>query len=238
MGSQNTKKSVHAGHRERVRENVLKNGFEQLEDHKLLELLLFYSIPREDTNELAHRLLNEFHSLAGVIKATPKQLERVMGVGSNTAVLLSGMGELCIRVLKEGNIKKAPYLSNAEIIDLIKSHYINESKERFLLLCFDSGMRLKLVEFISEGDSIRVDFDIKKLVSKVLDCDASLVVLAHNHPDGNAFPSGADFDTTANISVMLRKINVRLMDHVIIGENSHFSMRSNSKFSGLFDDLP
>jgi DNA repair protein RadC len=238
MSSQNTKKSVHAGHRERVRENVFKNGFEQLEDHRLLELLLFYSIPREDTNELAHRLLNEFHSLSGVIKATPKQLEKVTGVGSKTAVMLSGIGELCIRVLREGNIKKTPYLHDSEILDLIKSHYINESKERFLLLCFDSGMRLKLVEFISEGDSIKVDFDIKKFVSKVLDCDASLVVLAHNHPDGNAFPSGADFDATANISVMLRKINVVLMDHIIIGENSHFSMRNDSAFSNFFDNLP
>lgn len=235
MSIQNTKKSVHAGHRERVRENVLKNGFEQLEDHKLLELLLFYSIPREDTNELAHRLLNEFGSLAGVVKATPKQLERISGVGKNTAVLLSGMGELCARALKEGCIKKTPYLRNAEIIELIKSQYINEANEKFLLLCFDSGMRLKLSEFISEGDSIRVDFDIKRLVAKIIDCDATFVILAHNHPDGNPTPSGADIDTTANISVMLRKIGVILFDHIIIGENTHCSMRENTAFSKFFD---
>ena len=236
MSNQTTKKNIHDGHRERVRENVLKNGFEQLEDHRLLELLLFYSIPREDTNELAHRLLNEFDSLAGVVKASPKQLERVIGVGRNTAVMLSGMGELCVRVLKEGNIKKTPYLNNAELISLVKSHYISESKERFLVVCFDSGFRLKLVEFVSEGDSVKVDFDIKKLVSIILDCDASYVVIAHNHPDGDSFPSGADIDVTASISVMLRRIKVALFDHIILGEKTHFSMREHDAFASYFDD--
>lgn len=238
MSSQNTKKSVHAGHRERVRENVLKNGFEQLEDHRLLELLLFYSIPREDTNELAHNLLNKFGSLAGVVKASPKELKKVSGVGDNTAVMLSSMGELCVRVLKEGNIKKTPYLKSSEIIDLIKSHYINEPIERFLLLCFDSMMHLKLVEFISEGDTIKVEFDVKNLLGRVIDCDASFVVIAHNHPDGDPTPSGADTDTTFNISVTLRKIGVELIDHVIIGENSHYSMRNQSQYANLFGGLP
>ena len=236
MSSQNTNKSVHAGHRERVRENVLKNGFEQLEDHKLLELLLFYSIPREDTNELAQRLLNEFHSLSGVIKASPKQLQKVIGVGDNTAVLISAIGELCVRVLKEGNIKKTPYLNYEDLLNLIKSHYISESKERFLLVCLDSGFRLKLVEFISEGDSVSVDFDIKKLVTKVLECDASIVVIAHNHPNGNSTPSGSDVDVTASISVMLRKMNISLFDHIIIGEDNHYSMRKQPEFSNLFDN--
>ena len=237
MSSQNATKSVHAGHRERVRENVLKNGFEQLEDHRLLELLLFYSIPREDTNELAHNLLNKFGSLAGVVKASTKELKKVSGVGDNTAVMLSSMGELCVRVLKEGNIKKTPYLKSSEIIDLIKSHYINEPIERFLLLCFDSMMHLKLVEFISEGDTIKVEFDVKNLLGRVIDCDASFVVIAHNHPDGDPTPSGADTDTTFNISVTLRKIGVELIDHVIIGENSHYSMRKQSQYANLFGGL-
>ena len=237
MSNQNNKKSVHAGHRERVRENVLKNGFEQLEDHRLLELLLFYSIPREDTNELAHNLLNRFGSLAGVVKASPKELKKVSGVGDNTAVMLSSLGELCVRVLKEGNIKKTPYLNSSEIIELIKSHYINEPLERFLLLCFDSMMHLKFVEFISEGDTTKVEFDVKNLLGYVIDCDASLIVLAHNHPNGNPTPSGADIDTTFNISVTLRKIGVELIDHVIIGENSHYSMRNQSQYANLFGGL-
>ena len=236
MGNQTAKKNIHAGHRERVRENVLKNGFEQLEDHRLLELLLFYSIPREDTNELAHRLLDEFGSLSEVIKASPSRLARVSGIGGSSAILLSSIGELCMRVLKEGNVKRTPYKSQKEIIDLVKSHYLNEEKERFLIICFDANMRMKRALFISEGDSMHVDFDIKTMLSKVLEFDATFVVLAHNHPDGEAFPSGADIDTTGSVSVMLRRVGAKLYDHIIIGGNSHFSMRDSSLFSNLFDE--
>ena len=82
-------KNLHAGHRERVRENVINNGFSQLEDHRLLELLLFYSIPRGDTNEIAHTLLKEFGSLGGVISAPKEELIKICGVGENTAVFLA-----------------------------------------------------------------------------------------------------------------------------------------------------
>ena len=109
MSNQATKKNIHAGHRERVRENVLKNGFEQLEDHRLLELLLFYSIPREDTNEIAHRLLNEFGSFTEIVKATPKKLSEVQGVGKNSAIQIAAIGELYKRVIEEGAVKRTPY---------------------------------------------------------------------------------------------------------------------------------
>jgi DNA repair protein RadC len=171
MSKSTNEKSIHAGHRKRVKSNVYKNGFEQLEDHKLLELLLFYSIPREDTNELAHRLLDEFGSLSEVIKASPSRLARVSGIGGSSAILLSSIGELCMRVLKEGNVKRTPYKSQKEIIDLVKSHYLNEEKERFLIICFDANMRMKRALFISEGDSMHVDFDIKTMLSKVLEFD-------------------------------------------------------------------
>jgi len=234
MSNQTTKKSIHDGHRERVRENVLKNGFEQLEDHRLLELLLFYSIPRGDTNELAHRLLNEFGSLSEIIKASPKKLTKVLGIGESSAIHLSAIGELCIRVQKEGAIKKTAYKNDQEITNLVKSHYLNETNERLLLVCFDSGMRLKHLEFISEGDTVSTDLDLKKVVSKVIECDASFVVLAHNHPEGKAYPSGADIDTTSSVSVMLRKLNVVLADHIILNSDSVYSMRADSRFTNIF----
>ena len=87
-------KNIHSGHRKRVKANVIKNGFSQLEEHKLLELMLFYSIPREDTNELAHELINHFGSFEDVFKANVDQLKRVDGVGENTAVMIAAIGEI------------------------------------------------------------------------------------------------------------------------------------------------
>lgn len=234
MSNQTTKKSIHDGHRQRVRENVLKNGFEQLEDHRLLELLLFYSIPRGDTNELAHKLLNEFGSLSGVIKASPRQLAKISGIGISSAIQLSAIGELCIRAIKEKNDKRIAYKSEEEIKGLAESYYFNEINERFLVLCFDSGMRFVLGEFISEGDSIHTDFDIKKFISKVIESEARFVVLVHNHPYGTPDPSAADVNTTATVSTMLRKLDYRLFDHIIIGCDSTLSMKTQTRYSEFF----
>ena len=235
MSNQTTKKSIHDGHRERVRENVLKNGFEQLEDHRLLELLLFYSIPRGDTNEIAHRLLNEFGTLSGVIKAPPKKVAKILGVGENSVVLLSAIGELCVRVSKERASKRTAYRTEEEIVELVTSHYLNETEEKFLLVCFDSGMKVRYSGFISEGDSIHTELDMKNFISKVIENDASIIVIAHNHPDGDTSPSGADISTTAAISVMMRKIGVVLYDHVILSQESYLSMRSSKIFKNYFD---
>ena len=102
-------KNIHSGHRKRVKENVIKNGFSQLEEHKLLELMLFYSIPREDTNELAHKLINHFGSFEEVFKADVDQLKRVDGVGDNTAIMIAAMGETFSRISKAKPPKKRVY---------------------------------------------------------------------------------------------------------------------------------
>ena len=234
MSNQTTKKNIHAGHRERVRDNVLENGFKQLEDHRLLELLLFYSIPRGDTNDIAHRLLNEFGSLSEVIKASPDRLIKVSGIGMNSAIQLSAIGELCVRSLKDGVVKKTAYKNKEDIIKLVRSNYLNESIERLLLVCFDSGMRLKYFGFLSEGDSISTDIDFKQLVSKIVEHDAGFVVIAHNHPEGEAAPSAADIATTSSISVMLRKLNVVLADHIILNSDSTYSMREDPNYANMF----
>jgi len=80
---------VHEGHRKRLKERFLREGLDSFEQHQVLELLLFFSIPRKDTNELAHTLLNRYGSLSGVFEADPKDLATTPGIGENSAILLS-----------------------------------------------------------------------------------------------------------------------------------------------------
>lgn len=233
MGT-SSNKNLHAGHRARVKENVLKNGFTQLEDHRLLELLLFYSIPREDTNEIAHRLLDRFGSFTAIIKSTPQELMKVSGVGENTAILLSSLFELYQRVSKEVVLKKRPY-SSEEIVELAAAHFLNEENEKILLLCFDNNKKLIFNDFISSGDSEKVEFDIKKIVGRVIDCNAPIVVIAHNHPGfDKASPSGFDISTTIELATVLRKLGVILIDHIIVANNEKYSMRSDEKYKNIF----
>lgn len=235
MSNQTTKKNIHAGHRERVRENVLKNGFEQLEDHRLLELLLFYSIPREDTNEIAHRLLNEFGSFTEIIKATPKKLTEVQGVGKNSAIQLTAIGELFKRVIEEGVVKRTPYRTIEELVALVRSQYLNEKNEKMLFMCFDSAMRLKKIESFTEGDSVRTSTELKTALSKILENDPFFVIMAHNHPEGPALPSNADVTSTSTVSTTLRTLGINLADHIIINRTAYFSMRNDSRYKNLFD---
>lgn len=232
---QMAEKNIHSGHRKRVKANVIKNGFSQLEEHKLLELMLFYSIPREDTNELAHKLINHFGSFEEVFKADVEQLKRVDGVGDNTAVLVASIGEAFYRISKAKPVKKKVYKNTDDLKELALSLLKGEEKEKVILMSFDAKRCLKRYTVISEGDAVSSEIDMKAIIKNLVDSNSSIAVLAHNHPDSSAEPSAFDIDTTRMICVTLRKIGYALADHIIVGENDNvYSMYLDSRFSSMF----
>ena len=228
-------KNIHSGHRKRVKANVIKNGFSQLEEHKLLELMLFYSIPREDTNELAHKLINHFGSFEEVFKADVDQLKRVDGVGDNTAVMIAAMGETFSRISKAKPPKKRVYKTAEDLKELAVSLLQGEKNEKVYLICFDAKKNLKRYTVISEGDEVSSEINMKEVIKNLVDSDSSIAVLAHNHPTSSAEPSAFDIDSTRMVCVTLRKIGYALADHVIVGENgAAYSMHLDPRFSSLF----
>ncbi len=228
-------KNIHSGHRKRVKANAIKNGFSQLEEHKLLELMLFYSIPREDTNELAHKLINHFGSFEDVFKADIDQLKRVDGVGDNTAVLIASMGETFNRISKAKPKKKKSYKSTDDLKELAFSLLQREKTEKVIIMCFDAKRTLKRYSVISEGDEFSSEVDMKLIMKNLLDSESSIAVLAHNHPTSCAQASAADIDATRMVCVTLRKIGYALADHIIVGENEDvYSMHSDPRFTQMF----
>ena len=228
-------RNIHSGHRKRVKANVIKNGFSQLEEHKLLELMLFYSIPREDTNELAHKLINHFGSFEDVFKANVDQLKRVDGVGENTAVMIAAMGETFSRISKAKPPKKRTYKNTEDLKELAVSLLQGEKNEKVYLICFDAKKFLKRYTVISEGDEVSSEINMKEVIKNLVDSDSSIAVLAHNHPISSAEPSAFDVDSTRMVCVTLRKIGYALADHIIVGENgTAYSMHLDPRFSSLF----
>ena len=228
-------KNIHSGHRKRVKANVIKNGFSQLEEHKLLELMLFYSIPRDDTNELAHRLIDEFGSLEDVFRANVEQLKKVDGVGENTAVMIAAVGEVFCRMSQNKRSKKRVYKNTDDLKELAVSLLKDENVEKVVLMCFDASKKLKRVAVISNGDDVSTEIDLKEIIKILVDSDSSVAVLAHNHPNSTAEPSAYDIDSTRTICVTLRKIGYALADHIIVGEDGEaYSMHLNPRFSALF----
>lgn len=222
--------SVHNGHRQRMRQRFLKHGLDNFEDHELLEILLYYCVPRYDTNVIAHRLVDRFGSLFQVIDAPIHELEKVEGVGPNIAAFLS----LIKATHKRLGIAKVRQNAMMETIDqyaeYLKNLFMGIHNEAAYLMCLDAKRMLIDCCLISEGSVSTVNVSTRKVVEIALNTKATTVILAHNHPGGLAIPSEDDLQTTKMLAHALYLTGVVLADHVILTENSFVSMRRSKMF--------
>ena len=236
MSEKNRKiKNPHENHRARLRETFRKAGVEGMPDHNLLELLLFYSIPRKDTNELAHTLLSTFGSLNGVFDASYEQLMEVEGIGESSALLLSMVPSIC-RKYVEGTVSGKINLSEPESACnyVVKKYYGNNKLEIFYMLCLDTAGNLINCCKLSEGNSGTVVVDKRIMLETALRNRADKVIFAHNHPNGVAAPSREDLVLTSDFGSLLNSAGIRLADHIIVAGGDYISLASLSKYKPLF----
>ena len=216
---------VHQGHRARLRQDFLHNGLESFSDLHALELLLFYCIPRSDTNPLAHALLDRFKTLSGVLEASPEELCRVDGVGENTAVFLS----LVSGVSRRHHIAKADeavtQITSAKTAgDYFRPRFLGEKEEVVLAMFADARRRPLACEELSRGHVNGAEIDTRRLAELALRHRAVFVYLAHNHPSGSPLPSAEDEQTTLRLREVLRPLNVELTDQIIVAGDRAVSL--------------
>lgn len=223
---------IHAGHRERAKDEFLANGLNGLPDHKVLELLLFYGIPQGDVNLLAHALMEEFGSLAGVFHATPEQLMAVKGVGRNTAVLIKLIPAVAARYLQANSSFDGQLVSTWQFRELLLPLFFGQRNELAYLVCMDGKNKLIAAKKLGEGIADTVQITTRKVLETALGCNATRVVLAHNHVSGVAMWSDADLDTTLHLKPLLRAAGIELLDHFIIANDDMVSMAD----SGILRD--
>ena len=223
------------GHRERVKNAYLENRLAGMADHNILELILFYAIPRKDTKQLARDLLAHFGGdLNRVFQANVEELECVKGIGESAAILLTLFGEVSRRTAAQKNkgIKRfADYHVTKEYCHNLLD---NLPTERMLLITLDNQDRLIRTHTIAEGTVNAASVEPRKLVQAALTDNAAALIVAHNHPAGNFLPSQEDVAFTKNLSFLLRKIGIHLKDHVIVGEGGSISMRNDIRYIDLF----
>ena len=215
---------IHAGHRERVKKEFLVNGAKGLPDHRLLELLLFFVIRRGDVNPLAHRLLNHFGSLAWMFRATHDQLMQVEGVGPSTALLLRVVSEIVTRYVEDSYKVGEQLLTSWQFRDQLAPLFFGQRNELAYLVCMDGGSRLISTRKLGEGITGSVQITARKVLETALSCNATRVVLAHNHLSGMALWSDADLDTTLRLKRVLREAGLELVDHCIFADGDMVSM--------------
>ena len=207
---------LHDGHRQRMRQQFLSHGPQSMADHELLELALFYAIPRRDTNETAHRLLEQFGSLDRVLTAPEQELEQVEGVGQNAAVLLRLIGAMGDRARQPGREEKI-----VASVDQAGAYFLRlldgQRTEQLYQLCVDGKGKVLSCRVLSQGQA----------VENALLSGASGVFLAHNHPSGVALPSRADVQATVQVRDALKRLDIRLIDHIIVADGDYVSMASS-----------
>lgn len=215
---------IHDGHREKMRQRFLKSGLESFADHEALELLLYYAIPRRDTNPIAHALMERYGSLSAVLSAPPEDLKNVEGIGDSGAVLLRLVAQLCQKA-RLADAERETVLSSVDRVGAyLLDRFSGERNEVIYQLCLDRKGRLLACKRLGEGGVASADLDIRRLMENALITNASTVVLAHNHPSGIALPSQEDYASTERARRALETIGVQLTDHIIVADGDFVSM--------------
>lgn len=222
---------IHDGHRDHMRKRFLENGLSGFADHEVLELLLYYAIPRRDTNPIAHALMDRFGSLNAVLTAPLEILKQVDGIGENAAILLR-LASLAVQKARLEEAEHELALSDRKKIGAyLLELFSQERNEAVYQLCLDQKGKLLACKRLGEGSSSAVNLDIRKLVENALLTTASYVILAHNHPSGIALPSQEDKNTTDRAKAALAAIRVILEDHIIVADNDYVSLAQSGYFT-------
>jgi DNA repair protein RadC len=216
--------AMHDGHRQRLKARFRTEGLDNFDEVQVLELLLFYCIPRIDTNPLAHRLLDRFGSLAQVLEAPASELERVEGMGSNAATFLSLTTAVGRYYLVNRSGQNTILNTTEKCGQYLISHFYGRRNETVFLLCLDAKCKLLCCREIGEGSVNSAGIPVRRIVETALAANATSVVLAHNHPSGIATPSTEDVYTTRRVAAALETVEVVLADHIVVADDDFVSL--------------
>ena len=222
----------HAGHRERMRNRFLRFGLDNFDDHNVLELLLFYAVPRRDTNVIAHRLLDAFGTLDGVFDASPEALMAVEGVGPGAAALIRLVPEAARRYFIA---RTAPgqILADSEAAGrYLLPRFLTCRDETMYLVCMDGKLKVLDCREVSRGSATSVSVNARRVTQIALGQNASAVLLAHNHTSGIAIPSDEDVAVTLRLRALLAQVGVTLTDHIVVAGDDFVSMADSGLLPG------
>ncbi len=220
--------NLHAGHRFKLKKRFLAAGLEHFEDHNVLELLLFYAIPRRDTNEIAHRLIARFGSFSKVLDASVEELCSVPGVGEHAAGLIKTYPAVAKRYYQDRFRPGKCLMPYKEMGENLVLHFSGLDHEQVLALFYDNALTFCGQQVIHDGDINSVALSFRTVCNAALTHQAAYVILAHNHPHGVPIASSEDLSTTSQLKNFLLQMNVVLIDHFIVAEGNYSSLQEEN----------
>ena len=223
--------SIHEGHRQRLKDRFRREGLDNFDELYVLELLLFYCIPRKDTNPIAHRLLEQFGSLTAVLEASPEELEKVEGITTSASTFLSLITQVGryyqVRRAEPGDILR----TSDQCGNYLMPYFFGRDTETVFMLCLDAKCKVICCKKVGEGNVNSANIPIRRVVEMALSANATSVVLAHNHPSGLALPSADDVQTTLRVSAALETVEITLADHIVVCGDDFISMAQSQYFT-------
>ena len=232
---------MHDGHRIRLRSRFLSEGLDGFEPHNVLELLLFFAIPRHDTNEIAHLLIKRFGSLSAVFDAPHEELKKIPGIGENAASLLKLIPDICRKYYDDKKDISNCLTTHDLLGAFLVPKFLGRKDEIVIIVCLDSKRKILHDEIIFEGNVNSTQVSIRKIVEIAIMFNSAAVVIAHNHPGGLSLPSAKDLSTTININNALKLVNIELADHIVVCEHDYIVVCEHDyismKYMGFFNHM-
>ena len=216
--------SIHDGHRQRLKARFREEGLDNFDEVNVLELLLFYCIPRKDTNPIAHALLEHFGSLAQVLEAPVEELVKVGGISDNAATFLN-LATAVGRYYMVSRAGPGKIVATTEACGAyLLPYFVGRRNETVYLLCLDAKCKVLCCKEVGEGSVNSAAVSVRRIVEVALGANATTVVQAHNHPSGVALPAGDDVQTTRRVAAALNAVEIDLADHIIVADDDFISL--------------
>ncbi len=220
-------KSIHRGHRERVREKFFNYGLDCFSEYEVLEFLLFHTIPMKDTNEIAHRLIERFGTLKGVFNADYHDLMEVNGISEVSAALITMQREI-FKYLRTKAVKKERLGTSAVAARYCRKYFENHVEESTVVIVIDDERNVQGVEVICKGTETESYVLMRKIIRVLIRYRSTSAIIAHNHPGVKlANPSNEDYESTLNLKQTLENLGIALVDHIVCTDTDYFSMMDN-----------
>ena len=207
-----------AGHRSRQRERLLASGAGALSDKELLEMLLYYAIPRVDTKPIAHELLERYGSIANILAADREEIRRISGIKDSAEILFSLLREVCVRGAAGKDLNS--FFDKSYVSRYLLDLYGSLTTEHVYAFFLDNSGCLLAKQLIFRGGVSSAKFPLRPVTEGAIRSGACSVIIAHNHPSGSPIPSGDDIFTTDRVASHLSANDIELVEHYVVGRDS------------------
>jgi DNA repair protein RadC len=211
------------GHRGRLREKFMKSGLSGFHDYEIVELLLTLGQPRKDCKQAAKEAIKRFKDLRGVLEASPKELEEIKGIGPLNSFGIAFVREVSSEYLKQRAVGKLALNSEKAVLDYLYQSMSGLKNEVFKVLFLNSQNELIDTEDVSQGTVNASAVFAREVMEAAIRHKATALVFVHNHPSGNIMPSQDDKAITRELVLASSVMNLKVLDHLIIGDNCHYS---------------